>query len=100
MAPHVASLLKARVSVVLDFPARTVEQRNWMRGILAETGASHRLHVLDVSEEECLSRLRDRNSRRDHPLAVTDEQFHLVSAHFAPPTPAEGLEIARHGVSV
>jgi hypothetical protein len=38
-------LLNAGVSVVLDFPANTAEQRDWMRGILNATGAAHRLHL-------------------------------------------------------
>ena len=41
MSPHVEALLKAGLSVVLDFPANTVRRRKWMRGIFeaAERGA-------------------------------------------------------------
>lgn len=35
MAPHVVSLLNAGTTIVLDFPANTIEQRAWMRNILA-----------------------------------------------------------------
>jgi hypothetical protein len=49
LAPHVADLLSAGVCVVLDFPANTVDQRAWMRDLVAETGTDHALHVLDVS---------------------------------------------------
>jgi predicted kinase len=96
MAPHVASVLKAGVSVVLDFPANTVAQRGWIRGILENTTAAHQLHLLDVPDEVCLARLRERNSRGDHPFAVTEAQFHQFSSHFAVPTPDEGFNVVRH----
>lgn len=96
MGPHVSSLLNAGVSVVLDFPANTIETRSWMRSILDETSASHQLHVLCVPDDLCLLRLRDRNARGDHPFAATEEQFRLFSKHFAPPSPAEGFKLVMH----
>lgn len=97
MGPHVASLLNAGVSVVLDFPANTVAQRGWMRGIVQASGASHQLHLLNASEELCLARLRERNARGDHPFMVTDEQFRRFSEHFVAPSPDEGFNIVMHG---
>ena len=96
MGPHVAALLRAGLTVVLDFPANTVDQRKWMHEIVEASGADHRLHVLDVSDEVCLARLHARNARGDHPFAVTDEQFHRFTRHFAPPTVDEGFTIVRH----
>lgn len=96
MAPHVVAVLNAGVSVVLDFPANTVEQRRWMRGILRSTGAAHRLHLLDVPDAVCLERLQARNSRGDHPFAVTEAQFRQFSSHFVAPTPDEGFTVVRH----
>ncbi|MGD1887602.1 MAG: AAA family ATPase [Cohaesibacteraceae bacterium] len=96
MGPHIASLLNAGTSVVLDFAANTVEARAWMRGILETTEASHQLHVLDVPDEVCLARLRARNAGGDHPFAATEEQFHQVAAHFARPTPDEGFNLVVH----
>ncbi len=96
MGPHVASLLNAGVSVVLDFPANTIKTRDWMRGILDQTNASHTLHVLDVSDEVCMARLRARNAQGDHPFAATDEQFRRVSKHFVAPSPDEGFNIVVH----
>lgn len=98
MAPHVVCLLKAGVSVVLDFQANTVESRNWMRQIFEDGGASHVLHVLDVPDEICLKRLRDRNAQGDHPFAVTEEQFHRVSSHFVAPAPEEEFNVVSHGI--
>lgn len=97
MGPHVAHLLNAGVSVVLDFQANTVESRSWMRTILDETGAAHRLHVLSASDETCLARLRERNAAGTHAFAATEAQFHRISAHHVEPTPDEGFEVVVHG---
>lgn len=96
MAPHISSLLNAGVSVVLDFPANTIETRNWMRGILEKTNASHELHVLIASDELCLARLRERNARDDHPFAATEDQFRQFSRHFVAPSSDEGFNIVVH----
>jgi predicted kinase len=96
MGPHVASLLRAGVSVVLDFPANTVAQRDGLRGIFEAAGASHRLHVLEASDALCLARLRARNARGGHPFAVTEAEFRRFTGHFAPPSPDEGFDIVTH----
>lgn len=96
MAPHVAALLDAGLSVVLDFPANTRETRAWMRGLLDRTGAAHVLHVLDASDAACLARLRARNAGGDHPFAATEAQFHQVSKHFVAPAPDEGFNLVIH----
>lgn len=97
MAGHIPDLLAAGVSVVLDFPANTVRVRQWMRSVIDRAGAAHRLHVLDVPDAVCLERLRGRNRSGDHPFAPTEADFELFTAHFVPPTPAEGFDIVRHG---
>jgi len=43
MGGHVEALLRAGLSVVLDFPANTVANRQWMRGLFEKAGARHRL---------------------------------------------------------
>ncbi|KIC39460.1 AAA family ATPase [Leisingera sp. ANG-M7] len=96
MGSHVSSLLNAGISVVLDFPANTIETRSWMRSILEETSASHQLHVLCPPDDLCLQRLRERNARGDHPFAATEEQFRRFSKHFVPPSPAEGFNLVVH----
>lgn len=97
IGPHVAALLDAGVSVVLDFPANTVETRGWMRGILEQTDAAHVLHVLDVPDEVCLDRLRARSAEGAHPFDPTEAQFRLISKHFVAPSPEEGFTLVRHG---
>ncbi|MEL6516484.1 MAG: ATP-binding protein [Pseudomonadota bacterium] len=96
MRPHVADLLNAGVSVVLDYAANTVATRVWMRGILEATQADHQMHVLDVPDAVCLMRLKHRNAAGDHPFAATEAQFHRFTQHYVPPTADEGFTIVRH----
>jgi len=96
VGPHVVSLLNADVSVVLDFQANTIESRNWMRGILDQTNAAHKLHVLEVPDEICIARLQARNANGEHPFSVTTDQFHQVSKHFVAPSLDEGFNIVMH----
>ena len=93
MGPHVSELLKAGVDVVLDFPANTVAMRAWMKGIAEAAGAPHMLHLLDVPDETCRERLRQRNEAGDHDFAATDAQFEAITALFQPPGPDEGLNL-------
>lgn len=93
IGPHVVSLLHAGVSVVLDFPANTLEQRAWLRGLIKASGADHQLHVLNPSDALCLARLRERNAHGDHPFAVTEAQFLRLSKHFVAPSPDEGFTL-------
>src|SRR3982074_700887 len=46
MGGHIEDLLRAGLSVVLDFHAITVATREWMRGLFEKAGAGHRLHVI------------------------------------------------------
>ncbi|MEM7506740.1 MAG: ATP-binding protein [Pseudomonadota bacterium] len=96
IGPHVVTLLDAGLSVILDFPANTVEQRSWVFEIIEKTGALHQMHVLNVSDDVCLSRLRNRNARDDHAFVVTEKQFRQFSKHFAPPSPDEGFNVVTH----
>ncbi|MBR1221359.1 ATP-binding protein [Bradyrhizobium sp. U87765 SZCCT0131] len=96
MAPHLAALLRAGLSVVLDFPANTPANRAWMRGIVEEAGVGHRLHYLDVPDEVCRARLRERNARGDHAYTVTDAEFDIITSHFVAPSHDEGFTIMIH----
>lgn len=96
VGPLVRDLLAAGLSVVLDFPANTVEQRRWMKDLAESTDAPHILHYLDVPDEVCRERLRARNARGDHPFEVTDEQFEQITSHFVPPIEAEGFRVVVH----
>lgn len=96
LGPHLITLLQNGVSVVLDFPANTLANRAWMRTIFEDAESAHQLHFLDVPDEVCKARLRERNARGDHEFAATDEQFDLITSHFVAPTPDEGFDIVVH----
>src|SRR5215468_5391124 len=61
MGPHVVAILRRDLSVVLDFPANTVNWRGWMRSVIDEADVAHELHVLDIPDALCKDRLRQRN---------------------------------------
>lgn len=94
--PHAIALLRAGVNVVLDFPANTLASRQWIMSIIEESGASHQLHYLAVSDEVCKMRLRKRNTAGEHDFAATDAQFDLISAYFVEPQPEEEFVIVRY----
>jgi predicted kinase len=93
MGAHVESLLRSGLSVVLDFPANTVDSRQWMRAIVERASVAHTLHYLEVSDAECKRRLRLRNASGEHEFAATDADFEEFTRHFVPPTPEEGFNV-------
>jgi len=96
MTPHLIALLKARVSVVLDFPANTIPQRGWMRRLFEGASVPHELHFLDISDEVCKKRLRERNAAGAHPFQSSEADFELFTSYFVPPTPEEGFNVIAH----
>ena len=96
IGPHVAELLRAGLSVVLDFPANTLASRAWMRSIIDEAGAAHTLHWLDLDDETCKARLRQRNAAGEHAYAASEAEFDLFTRYFVPPGPKEGFDVVVH----
>lgn len=96
IAPHVERLLRIGTSVVLDFPANTLANRAWMRGMFERAGALHQLHYLDVPDHVCRSRLHERNAAGTHDFAVTDADFERITSYFTPPGDAEGFNVLRY----
>lgn len=96
LAPHLVSLLKNGLSVVLDFPANTLATRQWMKTLVEYSGADNRLHFLDVPDEICRERLRARNTSGIHDFAATDSQFDLITRYFVTPGEEEGFNIVRY----
>ncbi len=97
MADHVVALLRAGVSVVLDFPANTVSSRRWMRSLFEAAGVAHTLHFLDVPDAVCKARLHARNASGAHPFETTEAEFELITAHFVAPSEAEGFDVVLYG---
>lgn len=97
IAPHLIGVLRGGLSVVLDFPANTVNTRAWMRGLFEGAECAHRLHYIEVSDEVCKARLRQRNEGGQHEFAVSEEQFDVFTSHFVPPSPEEMFNVTVHG---
>jgi len=94
LTPHVVSLLRTGISVVLDFHANTVASRRWMRSLFEEAGADHRLHVLDPPDEVCRARMHARKAAGGD--GVTDAEFDYMTSRFEAPRPEEGFTIVRY----
>ncbi|MBL8578802.1 MAG: ATP-binding protein [Mesorhizobium sp.] len=96
MTPHILQLLRQRLSVVLDFPANTREQRSWMRSLIDQADVAHELHWLDVPDAVCKRRLQLRNVRADHPFQASEAEFDLFTSYFEPPAPSERFNVVAH----
>lgn len=91
---HLVTLLRQEVTLVLDFPANTPEQRRWLKGLAEQAGCSYCCHVLNVSDEECKRRLAARNLSGENPFTTSAELFDLITAHFSYPSEEEELVIS------
>jgi predicted kinase len=96
MAPHLVDILRQGLSVVLDFPANTVSNRDWMRSLIAQAKVAHELHLLDVPDTICKQRLRERNAAGKHPFQVSEADYDLFTSYFVPPGPSEGFNVVIH----
>ncbi|MFV9652413.1 AAA family ATPase [Pseudomonas citrulli] len=96
LGPLVINLLESGVNVVLDFPANTLANREWLLGLAQAAKVPHRLHYLELDDATCRARLHARNARGDHDFAATDAEFELITRHFCVPSEAEGLVIEVH----
>ncbi|MCV0427525.1 MAG: ATP-binding protein [Roseibium sp.] len=93
MKPHIVELLQNGLNVVLDFPANTLEIRHWMKTLIETAECDHQLHVFDVSDDVCKTRLRSRNKSGDHQFSVSEAEFDRISSHFQPPSEEEGFKM-------
>ncbi|WP_247842673.1 ATP-binding protein [Pseudomonas sp. MWU12-3103b] len=96
LGPLVIDVLTAGVSVVLDFPANTVADRQWLRGLADTAKVPHCLHYLAVDDDTCRARLHARNALAEHEFAASDAEFDLISSYFQVPESGEELEIVMH----
>ena len=99
IGPLVIEILRAGTSVVFDFAGNSRSERSWVRSLFEAADAEHVLHYLDVSESECLARLKDRNETKPDGLyfaTTSAEEFSSITLWFEPPTPEEGFSLFRH----
>ena len=97
LTPHIRSLLSRGISVMLDFPGNTGNQRAWFRDLFESADAEHELHFIDASNDLCKRQLEERS--RGHPAGrswTTDAEFDAITAHFEPPSVEEGFNVIRH----
>lgn len=98
LGPLVIDVLRAGATVVLDFPANTPQDRQWLRGLADAAEVSHCVHYIEVDDDICRGRLHLRNQRGEHEFAATEAQFDLITSYFRAPHEDEGIqvEIYRH----
>jgi predicted kinase len=96
IGPHIVDILRQGVSVVLDFPANTVRNRDWMRSLIAQANVAHELHHLDIPDTICKQRLRQRNAGGAHAFQVSEAEYDQFTRYFVAPGPDEGFNVVVH----
>lgn len=91
---HVASILRTGTDVVMDFPANTINQRQWFKELISETDAHNELIHLNVSNDLCLKQIEKR--RIEYPERAnfdTESTFNEITRYFQEPEESEGFNI-------
>ena len=97
LSEHIVSLLCSGISVVLDFPGNTRNQRQWFRQLIDRAQVAHELHYLDIADEICKAQLRERSKSLPEGSAFTSEaEFEAITKYFQPPATDEGFNIVSH----
>ena len=97
LTEHIQALLVRGLTVVLDFPANTMQQRDWFRTLFEKSQADHVLHFIDVSNETCKQQLKQRSRHKQEGQAFTSEtDFDCITRYFQPPAEAEGFNIEKY----
>lgn len=79
------------VNVVLDFPANTKNQRQWLREISDSLNLRHVCYFVDRSDEICIKQLL----QRGNPNTDTIEMFHAISQYFTKPGDHENINFVK-----
>lgn len=92
----ICDLLSRGISVVLDFPGNTRNQRQWLRNLCERANVDHELHYIDASDDLCKRQLRQRSEALPAGSAwTTDAEFDLITAYFQPPADDEHFNVVR-----
>jgi len=90
----VLGVLSRGVSVVMDFPANTRDQRAALLELSSKAGVGHELHYIDRSDSECKAQLLKRAAENPSRAATdTPEMFDAMVQYFEPPVDSEGLTL-------
>jgi predicted kinase len=91
---HIRSILHSGVSVVMDFPANTKNQRAWFKDIFLTENIPHRLIYLEVDDKTCIEQIaKRRETNPELSQFDTEEVFRHVTSFFLPPSADEGFSI-------
>lgn len=97
VAPIVVDVLRRGISVVMDFPGNTRNQRAWFRSIIDDAGVEHELHFVDTPDDVCKAQLKARSANLAPGTKwTTDEDFELISSHFRAPADDENFTVVLH----
>jgi predicted kinase len=97
LTPHVVDLLSRGMSVVLDFPGNTRNQRAWFREMIDRANVEHELHYVDTPDDICKAQLKARSRHLPAGTAwTTDADFELIASHFKAPAEDERFNVIRH----
>jgi predicted kinase len=97
LTPHVVALLGKGISVVLDFPGNTRNQRDWFRELFVLAESEHELHYIDAPDELCKRQLKQRSQGlAEGSLFTSDAEFDAITHYFQPPSEAENFHIVYH----
>lgn len=91
---HVQNILKCGLTVVMDFPGNTQNQRAWFKEIYSEYDFPHTLVYLEANDSLCLKRIEKR--RMMYPQRAqfdTEAVFYQVTSYFEHPSEKEGFNI-------
>ncbi|MGB1066232.1 MAG: AAA family ATPase [Paracoccaceae bacterium] len=84
-------ILSKGINTVLDFPANTVRQRQWLRSISDSISANHICYYVERSDEVCINQLL----KRGNPNTDTAEMFNAITQYFIVPSYDESLNIEK-----
>jgi predicted kinase len=97
LGPHICALLSRGLTVVLDFPGNTRDQRSWFRQLFESADVDHELHFIDAPDDLCKRQLRERSKAYPAGSAwTTDAEFDAITALFEAPSLEEGFNVIRH----
>lgn len=98
VGPLVSDLLRARMNVVMDFPANTRLARAWLRSLFDAADAAHVLHFIDTPDLTCLQRIDKRNAERpEGSYVLSPDDFAHISSFFEAPGAGEQFHVELHG---
>jgi adenylate kinase family enzyme len=90
----VLDILKTGTSVVMDFPANTVKQRQWFKEIITKVNAPNELVYLKVSNDVCLRQIEKRRLEQpERAIYDTESMFIEVTRYFQEPDQREGFNL-------